>query len=118
MTARNLLFTGRQMAAAVMLTRPRLAARILGDSRPGRPAAFVLRALGARDLLQAAALRRAAPAALLLGAGVDATHGLTAVVFAQTAPDRRVPGLRSAALAGVFCVAELGVAWRGHARES
>ncbi len=118
MVGHDLLFVSRLMAAAVMLTRPRRAARILGVGGPGQPAVLVLRVLGGRDLLQAVALRRAAPAALLLGAGVAAPHGLTAVVFAQTAPDRRVPGLRSAALAGVFCVAELGVAWRGHARES
>jgi hypothetical protein len=114
---RDPLFEARLAVGALMLTSPRLASRLLGVEGAGRGSLLVLRVLGTRDLLQAAALRRARPAAFLMGAGVDACHGLTAAVFARSAPDRRRPGLRSAALAGAFCAAEVGVASRSRSQQ-
>jgi hypothetical protein len=101
-----------------MLSRPRRSAHVLGSQEPSPLGLWVLRVLGLRNLIQALALRDAVPRAHLLGAAVDATHGLSALVLARVSRERRTAALRNAALAQLLCASELVVSQRQGRRGS
>jgi hypothetical protein len=82
----------------------------------GRVAVFG-RVLGARQLVQAALLTRAAsPEAHVLGAAVDATHGVSMVPL--IALDRQTRGFaaRQLVVAVALTVLEVGLVGTGHGR--
>ena len=68
----------------------------------------LLAALGVRHLGQALWLRRATAGRRRVARLVDATHGLTAVGWALSAPDRRGEGTLSVALSALAVRAERG----------
>ena len=76
---------------------------------PDRASVLVCRALGARELAQAAVSAAVpAPAALAVGVAVDVTHALSMIGVATFSRRHRRAALTSAALATAF--AALGVA--------
>lgn len=83
---------------ALMAARPDVAARLLGARR--RDTHPVLRVLGTRHLVEAAALLlRPTPGTAAVGMAIDATHVLSCVGFAAVSPVHRRPALRDGAVA-------------------
>ena len=89
---------------ALLVTRPDLAARVLGAQR--RDSHPVLRVLGLRHLLEAAALAtRPTAGVVAVGLVVDGTHVLSCLGFAFISRSHRRPALRDAAAASTVLVA-------------
>lgn len=91
----------------LLLLAPAWVARRLlwsgGERSSGRA---MIRVLGTRQLVQAAATARRPSGRLLsLGAGVDVLHAMTAAAFAASGPDRRVAGGVATVLATGFAAA-------------
>ena len=86
--------------ALVLVTRPATVVRLVGGRRDWA-AERIGRALGVRELLQAAVIdqRRAA-----IGSGVDVAHAATMVILAVADRRRRRLAVGSAILASVFAV--------------
>lgn len=75
---------------------------------PDRRALLAARALGARHLIQAAALlRRPTRRWMLTGAGIDATHAATMLALAVARPNRRAIACISATLALLIAAGEV-----------
>lgn len=101
----------RLLVGAVLLLRPRAAARALGTSAAGRHP--VLRLLGARQVVQGAvSVRGLSPGGRALGAVIDSLHALSCLVLARQRPHLRTPALRNAALASAFAAWETARAVR------
>lgn len=79
--------------------------RLLGRA-PDRRARMVIRILGARHLIQAAATARGGRAAHRLGGTVDAVHALSMLILSALDPARRSPAAVNAAIALVFAAGE------------
>jgi hypothetical protein len=97
----------RALYGMALLLVPRRALGIRGDALDSRARAFAL-VLGARNLLEAAILRRHPQRGFALGgAAVDAAHAASMVLLAALDRRRRRLALTSALIAGAF--AALGV---------
>jgi hypothetical protein len=112
----NRLALVRGSYGALLLAAPDLAVSLLSGQPSSPKAALVVRVLGARQVLQAAATA-GTPTALVwtLGAGVDVTHGLSAVGLAVVQPPWRRAGLSVASIAGLFAVSGMVRASRARA---
>ena len=112
MTRANWIAAGHGLLGAGLLLRPRTVARRAGGAhRPGPPA-WLVRVLGARSVLQAAATAVAPGAPVLIaGAAVDATHALSMLPLVIASPRyRRVAAVSSAV---AFASAAAGAAAAG-----
>ncbi|MCA1711267.1 MAG: hypothetical protein LC789_06350 [Actinobacteria bacterium] len=89
----------------LLLTQPARVAGVLGAPVEGSHP--VLRILGVRQVVEAAAAVIAKPTTAVLDASVavDALHVLSCLGFAAVRPERRRPALGSAALATALLVA-------------
>jgi hypothetical protein len=99
------LTVGRMAVGLGLLVRPEAGARLLG-ARVDPRSRLVIRALGARHVLQAAVLagmpsRRAARR----GVAVDLVHACSAAALALVDRQRRRPALIDAGVATAFAVA-------------
>jgi len=103
---------GHAVLGAVLLLRPRTAARRAGGAHRPVPPAWLVRLLGARSVVQAAATALAPGAPVLIaGAAVDATHALSMLPVVIASPRyRRVAAVSSAA---AFASAAAGAAAAG-----
>lgn len=103
----------RAAYGAVVLARPDRVLRLYSGRPAHPPDTAVLRVLGARHLLQAAATARPAGAtALLTGAAVDTAHALSMTALGLTDRPRRRAALIDAAVAGSFATAGVLLAIR------
>lgn len=117
MNATAALTLARVATGAVLLAAPGTVLRSAARGRSDRPARIVTRVLGARHLVQAALTGlRPAPAALGIGAGVDALHAATALGLAAVDPSRRRDALANAVTALAFAGAGAQLARRGGRR--
>ncbi|GAC1442441.1 MAG: hypothetical protein NVSMB55_13180 [Mycobacteriales bacterium] len=86
------------------MTRPDLAARVLGA--PRRDSHPVLRILGLRHLLEAAALAsRPTSGVVAAGLAVDGTHVLSCLGLAAVSPSHRRPAFRDAVAGSTILIA-------------
>jgi hypothetical protein len=93
---------------ALCLLLPGPVIRVLGGAVDDEAARVVLRALGARHVLQAVGSGVApGPSVLRVGALVDALHGLSDLVLAVLDPRRARVALVDAAIAAAWCLASL-----------
>lgn len=96
----------RLAVGALLVLRPSPAAAALGAPTTGNHP--VLRVLGVRQLLQGGLrLRYSSRRARQVGAVVDGLHASTCAALAVASPERRAAGLRDAAIAISFGLAEL-----------
>jgi hypothetical protein len=106
----NMLYGVRAGYGLAQLAVPNVVLRAFRLT-PDRPTVLVCRALGARELAQAAVSTAApTPAVLAVGVTVDVTHALSMIGVATFSRRHRRAALTSAALASTF--AALGVAAR------
>ncbi len=96
----------RVIWGAFLLVKPGRALALLGAADSGRGSRGVLRILGARHLLEAAAERHWGSTARKFGVGVDAAHAGTALGFAMLDRRWRRVALADAAVAAIFASAE------------
>ena len=91
----------------VLLAFPAEVVRVAGGEPATTSARWLARALGARDLMQAAALarRRTDPRMRELGAGIDLLHALSMAALALGSPRWRRAGVVGAGVATSFAVA-------------
>lgn len=95
----------RALWGAGLLLAPRAVLRGLGGRRSDL-AVVTVRVLGVRHLIQAAVTGwRPGPAVLAVGAGVDALHGLTAVLLAGLDRRQRGPAVAETGLAAAWITA-------------
>jgi hypothetical protein len=93
------------------LAAPGLAGRLLSGAPFGSGARAVVRVLGARQVVQAAASwARPSTAVIALGAGVDALHSASMIALAGFSRRWRRAGLLDAAIAGALAWAGLAAA--------
>jgi len=99
----------RAAYGAAELLAPGAAECFLIGRSPDVHARTFIRVLGARHLLQAAALTAFGGGAALhrISAGVDALHALTMLVLAAVDRRRRHPAVANAAIALAFATGEL-----------
>ncbi len=88
----------RAVYGALLLLAPRRALRPVAVAGSGTPAAGVVRVLGARHLLQAAAVRPSHRTAVVAGITVDVLHAASMLLLAAAGHERRA-ALASAAIA-------------------
>jgi hypothetical protein len=109
----NHLVVARTLYGLGLLLTPASTLSALARSPLDRPAVAVARALGARQLVQAALLRRYPTApCLLAGAAVDAAHAASMLALARWSPcpvHRRL-ARRNARAAALLAVAD-GAGW-------
>ncbi|HET9101866.1 MAG TPA: hypothetical protein VFN55_00825 [Solirubrobacteraceae bacterium] len=91
------LYVGARLLAGVALVRwPRQTLTALGGRHPDEHATVYARVLGARHLAEALFLWRwTSPAALRVGATVDAIHGASAAALVVTGHHRRLATLNA-----------------------
>lgn len=90
--------------AALLVAPERLLASVAaGEPLDARARAFA-RALGVRQLLEAALLRRAGARAVALGAAVDGVHALSVLALAAADRSRRREALANALVATGFAI--------------
>ena len=114
MTARQLA-TARAAWGALLMLAPAAPLRALTGGREPAGGSTLLRVLGARHALQAAATLAApslSPWTLRLGAVADALHATSAVVFARIDPRERRAALSDAAIAAAWGAMSLQAARR------
>jgi hypothetical protein len=102
------LVVGRTLYGLGLLMTPAGTLSALERSPLDRPAVVVARVLGARQLVQAAVLRRyPTPSGVLGGAGVDAAHAASMLALARWSPDpvHRRLARREAGTAALLAVA-------------
>ena len=112
MTARQLA-TARAAWGALLMLAPAAPLRTLTGGREPVGGSTLLRVLGARHALQAAAtLAAPSPWTLRLGAVADGLHATSAVVFARIDARERRAALIDAALAAAWAALSLQAARR------
>ena len=92
----------------VLVSDPRGVLRRLGEGWPSETEVTVVRVLGARQVVQAAAVRRWPRAAGRLGALADGLHASSMLALAVLRPRHRRAALASGAVAVVLALLELG----------
>jgi hypothetical protein len=108
--SRSAISCARALYGAALLLAPRRALGVPGDAIEARLRAFA-RVLGARNLLEAAILRRHPTRAWAIGgAAVDAAHAASMLLLASLDRRRRAVALRSALAAGALAAWGVGSA--------
>lgn len=89
---------------ALLVATPGPILRLMGGTDQGRTPRRLVRLLGARHMLQAAAEQRFGGTARQIGVGVDLIHAATDVAFGYVDPRWRRAVLTDAAIAAGFAV--------------
>ena len=102
---------GHAVLGAALVLRPRTVARRAGGAHQPQPPAWLVRVLGGRSVLQAAATALVpGPTVLLAGAAVDATHALSMLPVVIVSDEYRRVAAASGAVALVSAAAAAAAA--------
>ena len=112
MTSNRLVASGQLVTGWLFARHPSRALRILGYPEDSALARTTMRVLGARELGQGAAELRNDRTVMRAGAAIDVLHALTCLAYARRSETGRRAGLRSAALAVTFAIAQAAAASR------
>jgi hypothetical protein len=104
----NALVVSRVILGAAELLAPGRLLRVVAGHDSDVQARQVVRVLGAREAVQATVIAvRPSRRILIGGATVDALHALSMVALGVSKTQRRREALTSAAVAGLFAIAEV-----------